>query len=301
MPVGSLFNQLMYAVKFSEPNFLLSGRVNENSSVLYNRNPRQRVEKVAPWLTIDGDPYPVVVDGKIEWVLDGYTTTDRYPLGAARVVRDDDRRLAADHDHRAAHAADRRGQLHAQRGQGDRGRLRRHGHALRVGRERPDPRRLAQRLPGHGQGQVADPGLAAGPPALPRGPVQGAALPVRALPRDGRRRLVPGQQPLAGAGRPEQQGQGRAAAAVPAVRQPAEGSGGSRPEHVLADVGVHPERQEQPRGLRVGGLRRHGPGRYGRMQVLELPDQRTAGSRADRQRVRRPTRRCARSSSPSSW
>jgi uncharacterized protein len=79
VPVGNLFNQLMYAVKFSEPNFLLSGRVNENSSVLYNRNPRQRVEKVAPWLTIDGDPYPVVVDGKIEWVLDGYTTTDRYP------------------------------------------------------------------------------------------------------------------------------------------------------------------------------------------------------------------------------
>jgi uncharacterized membrane protein (UPF0182 family) len=79
VPVGSLWNQLMYAVKFSEPNFLLSGRVNENSSVLYNRNPRQRVEKVAPWLTIDGDPYPVVVNGRIEWVLDGYTTTDRYP------------------------------------------------------------------------------------------------------------------------------------------------------------------------------------------------------------------------------
>jgi uncharacterized protein len=53
--------------------------VNENSQVLYNRSPRDRVEKVAPWLTIDGDPYPVVVDGRIEWVLDGYTTTDRYP------------------------------------------------------------------------------------------------------------------------------------------------------------------------------------------------------------------------------
>jgi uncharacterized membrane protein (UPF0182 family) len=53
--------------------------VNTNSEVLYNRTPRDRVEKVAPWLTIDGDPYPVVVDGRIEWVLDGYTTTDRYP------------------------------------------------------------------------------------------------------------------------------------------------------------------------------------------------------------------------------
>ncbi len=77
--IGGFFNQLMYAVKFSEPNFLLSGRVNSNSTVLYNRTPRERVEKVAPWLTVDGDPYPAVVDGEILWVIDGYTTTDRYP------------------------------------------------------------------------------------------------------------------------------------------------------------------------------------------------------------------------------
>ncbi|MCW2791443.1 MAG: hypothetical protein JWO76_541, partial [Nocardioides sp.] len=79
VPIGGFFNQLMYATKFGEPNFLLSGRVNENSEVLYNRSPRDRVEKVAPWLTIDSDPYPAVVDGKILWILDGYTTTDRYP------------------------------------------------------------------------------------------------------------------------------------------------------------------------------------------------------------------------------
>lgn len=77
--VGSTFNQLMYAIKFGEPNFLLSGRVNSNSKVLYNREPVERVEKVAPWLTIDGDPYPAVVDGRIKWILDGYTTTDKYP------------------------------------------------------------------------------------------------------------------------------------------------------------------------------------------------------------------------------
>ncbi|HEY0950793.1 UPF0182 family protein [Nocardioides sp.] len=78
--VGGLFNQLMFATKFGEPNFLLSGRVNENSKVLFNRNPRDRVEKVAPWLTVDSDPYPAVVDGRILWIVDGYTTTDRYPL-----------------------------------------------------------------------------------------------------------------------------------------------------------------------------------------------------------------------------
>ncbi|WP_028645580.1 UPF0182 family membrane protein [Nocardioides sp. URHA0020] len=77
--VGSTFNQLMFAVKYGEPNFLLSGRVYSNSRVLFNRTPRERVEKVAPWLTVDSDPYPAIVDGKIQWILDGYTTTDRYP------------------------------------------------------------------------------------------------------------------------------------------------------------------------------------------------------------------------------
>jgi uncharacterized membrane protein (UPF0182 family) len=79
VPVGGLFNKLLYAVKYGDANILLSSRVNENSKILYVRNPRDRVEKVAPWLTVDGDPYPAVVDGKVLWVLDGYTMTDRYP------------------------------------------------------------------------------------------------------------------------------------------------------------------------------------------------------------------------------
>lgn len=77
--IGSTFRQLMYAVKFGDANFLLSKRVNNNSKVIYDRKPVQRVEKVAPWLTVDGDPYPAVVDGRIQWILDGYTTTDRFP------------------------------------------------------------------------------------------------------------------------------------------------------------------------------------------------------------------------------
>ncbi len=85
--VGSSFRQLLYAIRFGEPNFILSGRVNDSSSVLYNRTPRERVEKVAPWLTMDSDPYPVLVDGKITWVLDGYTTTDRYPLAERESFR----------------------------------------------------------------------------------------------------------------------------------------------------------------------------------------------------------------------
>ncbi len=67
-------------MKFGDPNFLLSERVNENSKVLYYRQPLERVEKLAPWLTLDEDPYPAVIDGRIVWIVDGYTTTDRYPL-----------------------------------------------------------------------------------------------------------------------------------------------------------------------------------------------------------------------------
>ncbi|MBF4160707.1 UPF0182 family membrane protein [Nocardioides acrostichi] len=77
--VGSSFNRFMFAIRFGEPNFVLSGRVNDNSKVLFDRDPTLRVQKVAPWLTVDSDPYPAIVDGRIEWVLDGYTTTDRFP------------------------------------------------------------------------------------------------------------------------------------------------------------------------------------------------------------------------------
>lgn len=79
VPVGSTFRQLMYAIKFGSTNFLLSSRVNENSEVIYERDPSDRVRKVAPWLTLDDDVYPTVVDGRILWVVDGYTTTDHFP------------------------------------------------------------------------------------------------------------------------------------------------------------------------------------------------------------------------------
>ncbi|MDT9593750.1 UPF0182 family protein [Nocardioides zeae] len=78
--VGSFFHKVLYAVKFGEPNIVLSGRVNENSRILYDREPQRRVEKVAPWLTVDNDALPAVVDGRVMWLLDGYTTTDQFPL-----------------------------------------------------------------------------------------------------------------------------------------------------------------------------------------------------------------------------
>ncbi|BCY14835.1 UPF0182 protein [Actinoplanes sp. L3-i22] len=77
--IGSVFRRLVFAIKNTESNFLLSDRVNSASKVMYIRTPRERVEKVAPFLTVDGDPYPAVVDGKIVWILDGYTTASTYP------------------------------------------------------------------------------------------------------------------------------------------------------------------------------------------------------------------------------
>ena len=87
VPVGNLFNKALYAFKFAEPNIVLSNRVNENSKILYDRHPRDRVEKVAPWLTVDGDTYPAVVDGRVVWIVDAYTTSNSFPYSERRSLR----------------------------------------------------------------------------------------------------------------------------------------------------------------------------------------------------------------------
>ncbi len=82
VPVGGLGQKLAYALKFADQNILLSDQIGENSKIMYDRAPRDRVEKVAPWLTLDGDSYPAVVDGRIKWIVDAYTTSDGYPYSA---------------------------------------------------------------------------------------------------------------------------------------------------------------------------------------------------------------------------
>jgi uncharacterized membrane protein (UPF0182 family) len=81
--VGNLLQKLVYGLKFGDQNILLSSSVTPASKILYDRTPRERVEKVAPWLTMDGDAYPSVVDGRVVWILDGYTTSNSYPYSAA--------------------------------------------------------------------------------------------------------------------------------------------------------------------------------------------------------------------------
>jgi len=83
VPVGSTLNKLLFAIKYQEQRILLSNLINADSKILYNRSPRERVAKVAPWLTLDGDPYPSIVDGKVTWIIDGYTTSAGYPYSQA--------------------------------------------------------------------------------------------------------------------------------------------------------------------------------------------------------------------------
>jgi uncharacterized protein len=82
VPVGSALGRVLYAIKFRQLNILLSGAINSSSRILYVRDPLARVAKVAPFLTLDRDCYPVVSGGQVYWVVDGYTTSDDYPYSA---------------------------------------------------------------------------------------------------------------------------------------------------------------------------------------------------------------------------
>ncbi|MFD4505629.1 UPF0182 family protein [Streptomyces sp. NPDC058457] len=86
--LSSPINRAAYAVAFNEPQILYSGAIGKGSRILYNRTPKERVEAVAPWLTIDGDAYPAVVKGRIQWIVDAYTTSNGYPYASRTTLGD---------------------------------------------------------------------------------------------------------------------------------------------------------------------------------------------------------------------
>ncbi|HKS50906.1 MAG TPA: UPF0182 family protein [Pseudonocardiaceae bacterium] len=86
VPLGSWSRRLIFASYYGERNILFNQAIGPDSKIIYNQHPRDRVEKVAPWLTVDGDPYPAVINGRIEWILDGYTTLDNYPYAQRTVL-----------------------------------------------------------------------------------------------------------------------------------------------------------------------------------------------------------------------
>ena len=77
--IGSFIRRVVYAWQLSDFNILISGELTSESRVLYYRNIQERVNHLAPFLELDSDPYVVVMDGRLFWIQDAYTTTDRYP------------------------------------------------------------------------------------------------------------------------------------------------------------------------------------------------------------------------------
>jgi len=81
--LNNIFARLSYALKFQSEQILLSDAVTDSSQILYDRSPRTRVAQVAPYLTLDNDMYPAIVDGRVVWIVDGYTTSANYPYSRA--------------------------------------------------------------------------------------------------------------------------------------------------------------------------------------------------------------------------
>lgn len=77
--IGGIFRRLAFALREGDPNLVLSGLITGDSQILIYRNVRDRVSRAAPFLQLDNDPYAAVVDGRLLWIVDAYTTTQWYP------------------------------------------------------------------------------------------------------------------------------------------------------------------------------------------------------------------------------
>ena len=77
--LSSLARRVAFAVHFGEYNLFGSALLDNESQVMFVRNIKDRIAKVAPFLKLDADPYPVVIEGKVQWIVDAFTVTDHYP------------------------------------------------------------------------------------------------------------------------------------------------------------------------------------------------------------------------------
>jgi uncharacterized protein len=77
--IGGYFSKLLFALRFGDLNLLISNQLTDDSQILFRRSLTERVQAIAPFLTYDQDPYLVAADGRLVWIWDAYTTTDRYP------------------------------------------------------------------------------------------------------------------------------------------------------------------------------------------------------------------------------
>ena len=79
--LSNFVRRAAFALRFGSLDPLISGQINSNTKLLMERDIRSRVEKLAPFLEFDADPYPVVLGNRTVWIMDGYTSTDMYPYG----------------------------------------------------------------------------------------------------------------------------------------------------------------------------------------------------------------------------
>lgn len=86
--LGSPINRLLFAAALGDSNILISGSLTGDSRILYHRTIADRVRRVAPFLQLDRDPYLVILDGRLIWIQDAYTTTDRFPYATATPTAD---------------------------------------------------------------------------------------------------------------------------------------------------------------------------------------------------------------------
>ena len=83
VPIGSLGRKLLFAAHFRDYQILMSDDITGESRIMFDRQIRRRVSKIAPFLVLDEDPYPVVSAGRLFWIQDAYTVTERYPYSTA--------------------------------------------------------------------------------------------------------------------------------------------------------------------------------------------------------------------------
>lgn len=79
IPVTNIFRKLAFAIREGDPNLVLSSLITSDSRMMIYRNVRDRVRRAAPFLSLDNDPYVAIVDGRVQWIIDAYTTTPWYP------------------------------------------------------------------------------------------------------------------------------------------------------------------------------------------------------------------------------
>jgi len=79
VPIGSFLKRILYAIEFKSIKILISGYFTKETKVLYNRKIKTMVTKIAPFLKYDHDPYIIIVNGRLKWILDAYTTSNMYP------------------------------------------------------------------------------------------------------------------------------------------------------------------------------------------------------------------------------